>query len=148
MESLTEQLAEAFIACTLPKAAWTHQAHLRVGLWHLLHASPPEALAQLRQRISRYNIACGIENTASQRYHETITQFYVWLIDQFLQHADRSQSIDQLAEQLIDRFGDPSFPFRYYSRDRLMSKAARLEWVDPNLQPLASFLNLSITPVG
>ena len=31
-----DALVSAFRAGTLPKAAWTHAAHLRVGVWHVL----------------------------------------------------------------------------------------------------------------
>jgi hypothetical protein len=136
MQSLTVQLVEAFTSCTLPKDEWTHHAHLKVGLWHLLHYSPSESIERLRQGIKRYNVACGIENTESQGYHETITQFYVWLINQFIQQVDCLQPIDALADELINRYGDKLLPFSYYSRDRLMSKTARLEWVEPDLTPL------------
>lgn len=136
MPSLTVQLVEKFISCTLDKEEWTHHAHLKVGLWHLLHYSPSESLVKLRQSIKRYNVACGIENTESKGYHETITQFYVWIIYQFIQTADRSQPIDILANELLDRYGDKLLPFQYYSRDKLMSKVARVEWVEPDLTPL------------
>lgn len=132
----TEELVEAFIACTLPKAEWTHQAHLRVGLWHLLRHRAEEALALLRVRIQRYNVACGGANTDHSGYHETITRFYVWVIDRFLQSADRSQGIDQLAEELIRRHGETGLPLRYYSRELLSSVPARRQWVEPDLAPL------------
>jgi hypothetical protein len=74
-QSETDRLVESFRSCTLPKDEWTHHAHLRVGLWHLVRYSPSESLYRLRQNIMKYNIACGIENTDSQGYHETITQF-------------------------------------------------------------------------
>ncbi|MDJ0746546.1 MAG: hypothetical protein QNJ32_24730 [Xenococcaceae cyanobacterium MO_167.B27] len=136
MYSSTKQLVEAFVSCTLPKEEWTHDAHLRVGLWHLLHYSPSESMQRLRQNIKKYNVACGIENTETQGYHETITRFYVWLINRFIQQTDCSEPIDLLADELINRYGDKSLPFSYYSRDRLISKTARLQWVEPDLKPL------------
>ena len=136
MYSSTKQLVEAFVSCTLPKEKWTHDAHLRVGLWHLLHYSPSESMERLRQNIKKYNVACGIENTETQGYHETITRFYVWLINRFIQQTDCSEPIDLLADELINRYGDKSLPFSYYSRDRLISKTARLQWVEPDLKPL------------
>ena len=132
----TEELVEAFIACTLPKKEWTHQAHLRVGLWHLLRHDAEEALALLRTRIQRYNTSHGTMNTDSSGYHETITRFYVWVIDRFLRLADREKGVDQLAADLIHRFGDRSLPLRHYSRERLFSVAARRQWVEPDLTPL------------
>jgi hypothetical protein len=131
-----EELVEAFIACTLPKAEWTHQAHLRVGLWHLLRHNAEEALALLRVRIQRYNVSRGGANTDHAGYHETITRFYVWVIGRFLRSADRSQGIDQLAEDLICRYGEKNLPLRYYSRELLFSVPARRQWIEPDLAPL------------
>jgi hypothetical protein len=135
--SLTDQIAEGFLARTLPKKEWTHHAHLRVGLWHLLRYPADETLDRLRDGIKQYNVATGGTNTDTSGYHETITRFYVWQIDQFLRQADRALPIDTLAEQLIQQFGDKKAPLRYYSEGRLMSVAARLGWVEPDLMLLA-----------
>jgi hypothetical protein len=128
-----EELVEAFLACTLPKEQWTHQAHLRVGLWHVLRYDAAGALRLLRTRIQSYNVSCGTMNTDHSGYHETITRFYVWVIDQFLRSADRQQGIDQLAQDLIHQCGDKSLPLRYYSRERLFSVLARRQWIEPDL---------------
>ena len=110
MPSSTERLVKAFHSFTLPKEEWNHHAHLKVGLWHLLHYSPCESLKRLRQSIKQYNIASGVENTESQGYHETITQFYVWLINRFIHQTDCSQPIDLLADELINCYGDKLLP--------------------------------------
>lgn len=137
MESSSiEKLVEAFLAGTLPKQDWTHEAHLKVGLWHSLHYSPVESLQKLRHSIKQYNVVCEVANTDTQGYHETITCFYVWLIEQFIKQAEKKQSIDALADELISRYGDKSFPLTYYSKERLMSKTARLQWLEPDLKPL------------
>ncbi len=154
MDSLTERVVKRFLSCTLPKQEWTHEAHLRVGLWHLLHYSPSESMARLRQSIKRYNIACGIENTDSQGYHETITRFYVLLIAHFIKTniqlvnkiataplSNETTNVDLLADELINCYGNKSLIFKYYSRDRLMSKAARLEWVEPDLISIRFSIN-------
>jgi hypothetical protein len=135
--SQTDELAAAFCHCSLPKAEWTHEAHLRVGLWHLLRHAPEEALAQLRAGIRRYNVACGVANTESSGYHESITRFYLWLIARYAAAADRTRSIDELADELVRDYGDRELPLQYWSRERLMSPEARLGWVEPDLRPLA-----------
>ncbi len=132
----TDELAEAFLACTLPKKEWTHEAHLRVGLWHLLRFNTEETLALLRTRIRRLNTSHGTPNTDHGGYHETITRFYVLVIDRFLRTADRERAVDQLAEQLIDRLGDRNLPLRYYSRERLFSVPARRQWIEPDVTAL------------
>ncbi|KAI9130427.1 hypothetical protein ON05_021705 [Acaryochloris sp. CCMEE 5410] len=133
VKSSTHTIAQEFCDCTLPKSAWTHEAHLRVGLWHLMHYSPPTALNLLRERIRRYNVVCGVVNSETSGYHETITQFYLKVIVYFLEQHDVSQPIDQLAEALIEAWGDRNLPLIYYSKDRLMSKEARQHWVEPDL---------------
>jgi hypothetical protein len=130
-----DPLVAAFCDLTLSKSQWTHEAHLRVGLWHLAHHPPDEALDLLRARIKAYNVACGGENTDSG-YHETITRFYVWHIGEFLASADRRRSLDDLADELIRLLGDQKAPLRHYSRQRLMSPEARRGWVEPDLEPL------------
>jgi hypothetical protein len=76
----TEALVAAFLARTLPKSAWTHVAHLRVGLWHVRRLGETGALTALRSAISSYNEAVGTANTDTSGYHETLTIFYVRLI--------------------------------------------------------------------
>lgn len=136
VQSCTSSIARGFCDRTLPKAQWTHEAHLRVGLWHLLHYASPEALTLLRERIRQYNVVCGVANTEASGYHETITQFYVRVISHFLEEQDASQPVDQLAEALLGKWGDRNLPYVYYSKERLMSKEARQRWVEPDLAQL------------
>jgi hypothetical protein len=138
MPSHTEDLVASFCDLTLPKERWTHEAHLRVGLWHVLHHDPPEALALIRQRITAYNEATGVENSDDSGYHETITRFFLHEISRFLHTTYSGRPIDDLAAELIALLGNKETPLRYYSRDRLMSVAARRGWVEPDLQPLPS----------
>ena len=132
MRSL-ENLVAAFLDLTLPKAEWTHQAHLRVGLWHVFHLGASEAMNALRDRIKAYNASVGGKNTDTEGYHETITQFYVSTIARFLGEGDRTRPLSDLAEELIRYHGDHNLPLRFYSKDRLSSKEARLGYIEPDL---------------
>jgi hypothetical protein len=132
----TDRLVREFIARTLPKSEWTHEAHLRVGLWHALQYPDSTALELLRARISAYNEATGAANTATSGYHETITRFYVHVIRVFARSADPSVPIDELAPVLIEQWGDKNLPLRHYSRQRLFSAEARRAWIEPDLAPL------------
>jgi hypothetical protein len=133
---LLDTLAQGFIARTLAKEDFTHEAHLRVGLWHLLRYSETDALALLRERICAFNLAVGGVNSDTAGYHETITRLYVRLIAVFLRSADAGRPADELAAELIACCGGRDLPLRYYSRERLFSPAARREWLPPDLQPL------------
>jgi hypothetical protein len=136
MMSETERIARALIDRTLPKAEWTHEAHLRTGLWHVREHGAVTALELLRQRISAYNESVGTLNTDSSGYHETITRFYVTVIDRFLATADRSRELDDLARELIAGYGDRKLPLHHYSEGKLFSPVARRSWVEPDLRPI------------
>jgi hypothetical protein len=132
----TERVAQALIDRTLPKAEWTHEAHLRAGLWHVHAHGAVAALPLLRQRISAYNESVGTANTETSGYHETITRFYVTVIDRFLATADRTADLDLLARELLAAYGDRRLPMHHYSEGRLFSPVARRSWVEPDLRPI------------
>ena len=136
----TEELARQFENLTLPKAAWTHQAHLQVGLWHVLRFSQGEALDRLRSGIRALNESHGNANTDQSGYHETITQFWVLWIMKFIAGLKEPEPIDATAAGLL--LAAPSnLPLQYYSRDRLFSVPARLGWMEPDLKPLGEMTN-------
>ena len=132
----TERIARGLIDRTLPKAEWTHDAHLRAGLWHVREYGAAPALPLLRARIMSYNESVGTANTDTSGYHETITRFYVVVIDRFLAGVDRGDDLDTLARQLIARYGDRKLPLHHYSEGRLFSVVARRSWVEPDLRPI------------
>lgn len=134
--SKLDRLVQAFIDCSLPREEWTHEAHLKVGFWHCLKFTYGDALDLLRERIKRYNVACGVANTRTQGYHETITRCYLNLIFSFMREVDMMLPINDLAQDLIQTYGDRSLLLQYYSPEYLFSERARLEWVEPDRQPL------------
>src|SRR4051812_31129777 len=73
-------LVSQFLDASLPRAAWTHESHLRVGAWHVDRFGAGEALPRLRAAIRRLNEAHGTANTPTSGYHETVTAAYVTLI--------------------------------------------------------------------
>ncbi len=121
------KLVQHFEACTLPKAQWTHRAHLVVGLWYVVHESPTTALNTLRTRICAYNVATGGVNSDSAGYHETLTQLYWIGIRNFLQ-SQRGDAASQtitdlevLSRLLQSPMADKAWPLSFYSRELLMS---------------------------
>src|SRR3712207_3135297 len=73
-------LVARFEDCTLPQEAWTHQAHLTVGLWYASSMPYEPALAAMREGIQRLNVAHGVPTTPTRGYHETITRFYMLVL--------------------------------------------------------------------
>jgi len=132
-----DDLAGRFQGCAVPAKEWTHAAHLVVGLWHVHRYGAMDALVRLRVGIRRLNESHGGVNSTTNGYHETITAAYVQLLTQYL---DRRGTDMPLELQALDLLAGPlavrDVLFTFYSRDRLMSTNARLEWLEPDLAPI------------
>jgi adenylate kinase family enzyme len=131
------RLAAAFEACAIPHKAWTHAAHLTVGLWHVDRYGADAALLRLRTGIRRLNESIGGANTATSGYHETITAAYVILLSQFLDEREDGESLGDLVSRLLaGPLAARDVLLAFYSRDRLMSIEARARWVEPDIAPI------------
>jgi hypothetical protein len=131
------EIVDGFRNRTLPAPRWTHQAHLTVGLWHVLNRPPGAVLDEIRRGIIAYNIAVGTPNSDTRGYHETVTAFYVWAIRKYLRNAAAGLTLPVLTNGLLaSPFASKSYPFEFYSRERLLSVDARHAWLDPDLTPL------------
>jgi hypothetical protein len=133
-----DDLAARFTACTLPKEHWTHVAHLSVGAWHVNRYGAEEALVRLRAGIRRLNDSHGVANSPTSGYHETITVAYVRLIDAFLASFPDGTPLEMRVANLVDGpLADKALLLTFWSKDLLMSPAARREWAAPDLVPLS-----------
>jgi hypothetical protein len=131
---------EAFISDfetgKLPRARWTHPAHLAVGFWYLWHHPPGEALRLVRQNIRLHNEGVGTANTDSGGYHETITRAYLQGIAAHQARHTAKPPLEALDLLLSSPLVSSEWLLKYYSRDRLFSLPARRGWVAPDLQAL------------
>jgi len=121
---------------TLPKPEWTHRAHLTVALWYASRLPAGEALVAMRSGINRLNAAHGVASTPTGGYHETITRAYMHLVGRFVADDDGDGGWRSRVDRLLERLGERDLLFTWYSRERLMSPAARAAWVEPDLAPL------------
>jgi len=125
------RLVARFEDGTVPKAEWTHQAHLAVALWYASRLPFEEALAVVRAGIQRVNAAHGGVTTPTGGYHETITRFYMRVICEYVAESGDESETDWAARvnRLLARYG---------ARDLLLtSSEARFGWVEPDLRPIA-----------
>lgn len=130
-----EQLVAGFEQASLPRAEWTHRAHLTVAAWYLTRHAAAEAAPCIRDGILKLNAALGIVSDADHGYHETITQFYIGMIAHHLRTTGVGLPLVGAVNALLATHGHVSLPFEYYSRDYLMSRAARARFVPPDLKP-------------
>jgi hypothetical protein len=132
-----EHLGERFLARTLPKAEWTHEAHLATTTWLLLRRPDVDVDSELPDLIRRYNESVGGVNSDSEGYHETITRVFLSGVRLFLAEADRTEPLHELVNALLlSPMGRRDWPLRYYSRERLLSVEARRNFVPPDLAAL------------
>ena len=135
-DSELHDLVVRFENATLSASEWTHSAHLVTGLWHARTFSEADALNRLRQGILRLNAAHGTPNTDTRGYHETITRAYLVLLVRFA-GTNPELTVGAMAQALLaSDLAKRDALFSYYSRDVLMSVAARRGWIAPDLRPL------------
>ena len=122
---------------TLPRAEWTHEAHLAATTYLLLRRRDIDVDAELPDLIRRYNESVGGLNSDSEGYHETITRVFLHGVRLFLEQADRSEPLHELVnELLLSPMGARDWPLRFYSPERLFSVEARRRFVEPDLRAL------------
>jgi hypothetical protein len=132
-----EKLADGFLACTLPKEAWTHGAHFATALWLILRRADIAPETDMPTLIRRYNESVGGVNSETSGYHETITQASLHMARHLIATLPANMTpATTYAALMASPLGDKDWPFTYWSRDRLMSAAARREWVEPDLARL------------
>lgn len=127
-------IVERFEAGTLPPADFDHAAHLCLAAHCVLSLPRATALDGLRQRLAVFLRRNGVRTTRERGYHETLTRFWFERVAEVVA-AHPGLDLDRLAPRLVARLGDKRLALRWYSRDRLMSWAARTGWLPPDRPP-------------
>jgi len=136
-DSDIEHVGERFLARSLPKEEWTHEAHLATTTWLLLRRPDIDVDRLLPDLIRGYNESVGGVNDDTQGYHETITRAFIAGVRLFLSEADEAEPLHELVDELLlSPMGRRDWPFRFYSRDRLFSVEARRTFVEPDVAAL------------
>lgn len=131
-EAALDDLRARFDAAQIPNEEWTHYDHLAIAALYILDG---RNLDDVRAGIQKLNAANGIEQTLERGYHETITRAWMILIGEFLSRLPPDMARLRKIENVLGEFGNKRYLLRYYSRDRIMSSAARYGWVEPDLEP-------------
>ena len=132
-EASLVRFIQEFEQGTLPRAQWTHAAHLTVAAWYLLTLPESEAIERVRTGIRHYNECAGTQNTPDSGYHETLTRFWLGIVGGFLAQSDGRAGRLEQARRVVREFGDKRDLYRkYYSFDVVQSRPERREWVPPD----------------
>jgi hypothetical protein len=128
VSSADEEFLGAFEAGRIANQDFHHRDHLRLA-WIQVHRLGLERASD--------TVAGGIRQFAShhghgERYHETMTRFWVRVIGMGIDRHPTLAFDDLLAAEphLLDK----NLPYRHWSRERMLSDAARQQWVEPDLR--------------
>ncbi len=121
---------------SLPKEAWTHEAHLAACLWIVTECSEIDASREMRGIISSYNEAVGGVNDDMGGYHDTITHCFIAGVRNWLARSRAATLVERVNGLLMAPEGRRDWPLRFYSRGLLFSVAARRALAVPDIEIL------------
>jgi hypothetical protein len=136
-DAAIERIGVGLLVRTLPRAAWTHEAHIAATTYLITRRPDVDIDAALPGIIRAYNESVGGVNSDSEGYHETITRLFLHGVRLFLAEADLSEPLHELVNALLlSPMGRRDWPQRFYSAERLFSVEARRHFVPPDLAAL------------
>ena len=125
-------LIEQFENGVMDPGNFHHSDHVRLAFEYLNRYPVIEALQKFSTALLRFATAAG----KADRYHETITWAYLFLIRERMGRAARSQTWEQFAgnnaDLLIWAKGSFGLLDRYYRSDTLASPEARSTFIFPD----------------
>ena len=122
-----EEVVRKFETCEYEKQEFYHSRHLAVAAWYLSRFPAELALEKMRASLLRFTEHHGVK-----RYHETITRFWLLVVQDFLRTAADQAPLAEKVNELIRRYDDKNLLFEFYDRERIMSDEARRSWVEPD----------------
>jgi len=122
----------AFERAELPRAMWTHGAHVAIGtLYTLRHGD--DVLAKTRAAIRRHNASVG---TPENAYHETLTVFWLAVVGEFLRRGEHASELEAVRAAVAEFGEQRKLHGSYYGFDVVASPEARAGWVAPDLRAI------------
>ncbi len=130
-----EAVVHGFESCAVPPSDFDHRAHLTVAFsyLHLSGQTVQAAAEQIRAGLYRYLDHHGVDR---QKYHETVTLFWIKLVRSFLDRTDTTRPVAEIANEMVEACGNSQLIFGYYSKEALSTGEAREKWREPDLKPI------------
>lgn len=109
----------------------SHRSHIRMA-WLILREDGRDlGTPRILDGLKRLTVALN----AVDKFHHTMTIFWIHVVDQALR---RTPEVDELDAFLArnPHLLRSGLPFDFYGKDRLMADDARRAWIAPDLKPL------------
>jgi hypothetical protein len=127
-----EQLLEEFERGTLSAESFHHADHVRMAFLYLLKYPAIEALQRFSVALARFAASHG----KTDRYHETVTWAYVFLIRERLARRQGRPSWEEFAAENPDLLDwKDGLLGKYYRKETLQSNFAKQVFVFPDRTP-------------
>ena len=122
--------AEVLDGIIRARGGFGHREHLELAWTYLSRQPIDQARSAMREAIRHVARRHG----AADKYHETITQAWLHCV---AVHAQRwpAEGFDAFIERNPDLL-DRNLIEHFYSRELILTHAARAAWVDPDRSPL------------
>jgi len=116
-------------ACTLPEDRFHHADHLHAAWLYLTRFPVSEAIARFSEALR----SCAASLGKGDRYHETITWAYLFLLNERIRRSEPTATWEQFAAAHPDLFDwKNSILLRYYRPETLESDLARQVFLMPD----------------
>jgi hypothetical protein len=135
-EGELERFVEAWKSGRLPKAEWTHAAHVAMAAYFAFDHAADATFAIMKAGILHHNTSVGTPNTADNGYHETLTRFWAGEIGAFIRSGRFPSRWEAVRAAVAEFGGDRDRVRLFYSFDAVRDRRARREWVAPDRDPV------------
>ena len=131
-----DEFLAAFERCTLEE--FHHRDHIKVAYLYLRRHSLEDAITKVRTGLQALAVAWGAPVDDLERgYHETMTQAWVRLVHLTLRDCEATESADAFCDQQ-PKLLQKTLLQLFYSRERLITREAKREFINPDLAPFHS----------
>jgi hypothetical protein len=124
-----QSFIEAFESGTLPNAAFHHRDHVRLSWLYLRRDGPEAGSRTILDGIRHFAAAHG----AADRFHVTLTLFWVKLVQHLLEAFPAAATFDDLVAH-FPRVLDKSLVYQHYIPAHLSS--GRQSWQQPDVRSM------------
>ncbi|MFG1403819.1 hypothetical protein [Xanthobacter sediminis] len=130
------EVGEGFLARTFPPERYHHREHLIMAAYLLVRYPERNWRAELPDLIRAYNVAAGGVNDDTRGYHHTMTMAFLTIVEEVLAESGRNDVVAACHAVLNSPAAEQNILLRFWSRDLLFSREARLDWIEPDISKI------------
>ena len=126
-----DDFVTAFLSGSLPPTQFHHRDHLRLT-WALVRLTGVEAAMKRITSGIRY---FATQHGQAEKYHETMTRFWVLLVGHIVAARPDITTFDEFLAA-FPMLLEKDLPYRHWRRETMLSSDARAHWVEPDILAL------------